>query len=91
MKDVLLTTTAHIAKGFHWVTPRSTVSLKTQVGGDELIIRPENSIISVDHTSLALCSCMKKVLALDATAAAARVAVVTISFGAVATATAATC
>ena len=58
---------------------------------DALIIRPENSIISVDHTSLDWCSCMKKASALDATAAASCVAVVPFSFGAVAGATAATC
>jgi hypothetical protein len=58
---------------------------------DVLIIRPKNSIISVDHTSLAWCSCMKKASALDATAAAARVVVAPFSFCAVAGATAATC
>ena len=61
------------------------------MGGDELIIRPENSIISVDHTSLALCSCMKKTSALDATAVAARVSVAPFSFGDVTAATVATC
>ncbi len=58
---------------------------------DVLIIRPESSIISVDHTSLDWCSCMKKDSALDATAAAARVDVEPFSFVDVAGATVATC
>ena len=58
---------------------------------DVLIIRPENSIISVDHTSLDWCSCMKKASDLDDTTAAACVAVEPFSFGAVAGATVATC
>ena len=55
------------------------------------IIRPENSIISVDHTSIDWCSCMKKASTLDVTETSARVAVESFSFGAVAGATVATC
>ena len=51
----------------------------------------ENSIISVDHTSLAWCSCMKKDSVLDSTPSTAPVSVTPFSFGAVAGATAATC
>jgi hypothetical protein len=58
---------------------------------DALIIRPENSIISVHHTSLAWCSCMKKTSAFDATAAVASVVVVSFWFGVVTGATTATC
>ena len=58
---------------------------------DVLIIRPESSIISVDHTSLAWCSCMTKTSVLDTTPATACVTVVYFSFGSVSDTSAATC